>query len=177
MIGICSSGLRADPALAHAATSAGAKATAPSQPHECCPSGSPGGWSIRRAEHGCQGESVANRIGSGGFRAHGGTAPGTRPRRSQGQLTRRQRDPLQGRRHRVPRPTGCGCGWARVPGGSGSSLSAVPGTGRSMTSGSSMDAMALLAEVLREHNRADVLRSYGLQPAQKLIYNPHLLSI
>ena len=79
------------------------------------------GRSIRHTGHGCQEERVASRIGCGGLRAHGGTAPGARPRPSRGQLTRRQCDPLQGRRQRVPRPAGCGCGWARVPGGSGSS--------------------------------------------------------
>ena len=118
---ICFSRVRGDPAVACAAPSAGAKATAQPQFHECCPTESPGGWSIQRTGHCCQGEGVASRIGSGGLRAHGDTAPGARPRRSQGQLPRRQRDPLQGRRQRVPRPAGCGCGWARVPGESGSS--------------------------------------------------------
>jgi len=42
VIGICFSGLRGDPAGARVATSAGAKATAPHQPHECCPATSPG---------------------------------------------------------------------------------------------------------------------------------------
>ena len=31
-------------------------------------------------------------------------------------------------------------------------------------------AQSALEEILREHNRADTLRSYGLQPAQKLIF-------
>jgi len=31
-------------------------------------------------------------------------------------------------------------------------------------------AQTILSEILHEHNRADVLRSYGLQPAQKLLF-------
>ena len=34
----------------------------------------------------------------------------------------------------------------------------------------SNSAQSALEEILREHNRADTLRSYGLQPAQKLIF-------
>jgi hypothetical protein len=127
------------------------------------------GWSIRHTGHGCQGERGASRIGSGGLRAHGGTAPGARPRRSQGQLTRRQCDPLQGRRQRVPRPAGCGCGWARIPGESGSSLSAaclcvsarrqVPGTGRSMTSGC-LSAVSAQADSMNAMIRMAPTRPY-----------------
>jgi len=41
VIGICFSGLRGDPAVARAEVAAGATATAPHQPHGCCPAASP----------------------------------------------------------------------------------------------------------------------------------------
>ena len=62
------------------------------QPPSCiaCPLGSPwSGWSIRRPGRGCQGESVASRIGSEGLRAHGGPDCGARPRRGYGAVEER----------------------------------------------------------------------------------------
>ena len=85
VIGICFSGLRGDPAVARAATSAGAKASAPTSPTSAV---------LPRPRVGV--EYLADRRwpsrGKCGepdrLRGTRGTAPGARPRRSQGQLTR-----------------------------------------------------------------------------------------